>query len=200
MSAIAVACRVGLAALAARELGAALDRQDARRAAYAAALRRSREVGRPLLVVGSPAGGAWTRAFPSYPALPRDSARFARCTGLRDACLDLDGCRQEDGSILEGSVGDVQRMPHRTGSCVVFESCVLELVPDPWLAQRELLRVAGSPLDLYQVRVAPSTLTAGLYPASRWTWAPDGQAVPVAGARVGSAALIGLLAVGAVVG
>jgi hypothetical protein len=42
---------------------------------------------------------------------------------------------------------------------------------------RELLRMAGSPDNLFMVSVQPWTLTAALYPRARWTVVRDADKV-----------------------
>jgi hypothetical protein len=71
-------------------------------------------------------------------------------------------------------------------SAVVFVSCVLEYVSDPQAAWREVLRMAGSPENVFLVRVQPWTATAALYPGARSTLARrDGELIarPVGTAR-----------------
>lgn len=163
--------RLTLGALLTVEGVAAMRRFRERQELFAAAQQRARALGRQLVVVGDPYGGAHTRLVPAY--------------GCGDVTIDLSGCpscpRGIRADITSGPVPGIA-----DDSSVVFVSCVLEYVSDPQAAWREVLRMAGSPENVFLVRVQPWTATAALYPGARSTLArQDGElvAVPVGTAR-----------------
>lgn len=184
-SAVTTGARVALALAAAAEGAAALERLAARRRSFAAASRRAAETGRRLVVVGNPDGGAHTRLVRAY--------------GCGDVCLDLDGCPScpsaEAVDLSSGAPSSVA-----ADSAVVYVSCVLEYVPDPRAAARELMRMAGSADNLFVVAVQPWSATAALYPGAVSTVDPLTLAsAPVGFARKAAtvAALAALVALAA---
>lgn len=170
---------VALAVIGTAEVAAAISRNDQRTRAYRDALRRASETRKPLLVIGDPGAGAWTGVFPAY--------------DCGDVCLDLHGCPTCPVHVT----ADVTKpLPFEPDSHVVFVSCVLEYVQDYNAAMSEIVRVAGSPDDLFVASVQPWTLTAALHPGARWTVQPDLGAEPVSTRRkVLSVAVVGGLAV-----
>jgi len=141
-----------LGIIGAAEGVAALDRHRARHVLYEQAKQQAADLGRPLVVVGDPDSGAHTSLVRAY--------------GCGDVCIDLRGC----GSCPRAITTDITRIiPLPTDSSVVFVSCVLEYVADPQATWAEILRVAGSPDNVFLARVQPWTLTAALYPGARWT-------------------------------
>jgi hypothetical protein len=165
------AARFTLGALLAVEGFAAMRRFRERQELFAAAQQRARALSRPLVVVGDPHGGAHTRLVPAY--------------GCGDVTVDLSGCpscpRGIRADITSGPVPGIA-----ADSSVVFVSCVLEYVSDPQAAWREVLRMAGSPENVFLVRVQPWTATAALYPGARSTLERQGGelvARPVGTAR-----------------
>jgi hypothetical protein len=119
-------------------------RRDKRTHVHAAALLRSRETGKPLLVVGAPDGGV-TAGYP-----------------CGDVTVDL-APSSACPSALQRDVAD--GLPFGDNTCVVFVSCVLEYVDRFEQAYAELARIAGP--DLFIVRVEPWTATAYLYPQAK---------------------------------
>ncbi len=136
------------------ELIAAGDRFAERRRLFALARDRARATGRTLVVVGDPDTGLHTR--------------LARAYGCDDAvCVDLTGCP----SCPVGVAADLSRdrVPGiADGRAVVFVACVLEYVPDPVAAWRELRRMAGSDRDVLVATVGAWSATGALYPGARW--------------------------------
>lgn len=162
---------------------AALSRFQARKDGFKKATDLAASLGRPLVVVGAPRGGAHTRLIEAY--------------GCGDVCVDLVGCGSCPTSIQVDLA--TQRVgPVADDSAVVFVSCVLEYVPDVQSAWREILRMAGDPSRIVLVNVQPWSFTAALYPGARHTVAiVDGrlEASPVSTTRkVASLAGIGALA------
>ncbi|MCY1062153.1 methyltransferase domain-containing protein [Nannocystis sp. SCPEA4] len=130
---------------------AALFRFNARSSLFAAAVARAQALGRPLVVVGDPDAGMHTR--------------LARAYGCGDVCVDLGGCPLCPVAIA----ADITKpLPFADNSVVVFVACVFEYVDNVEAAYAELLRVAGSPDNLFVVNVQPWTLTAHLYPGANW--------------------------------
>lgn len=173
--------QVAIGALAVHELVQADIRQRRRRELYNAAMAKARELGRPLVVIGGPGAGAWTRLFVAY--------------GCGDHCLDLQGC-PECGETR--SVDICRRVDWiRNDSVVVYCSCVLEYVSDPIAAYNEMLRMAGSPENLFIVNVQPHTMTSALYPGSKWQLVPvgDGQWIVMPVSKAKKAAAYGMMSV-----
>jgi hypothetical protein len=154
--------RITLGGLALTEGALAAQRWQARREVYDRAARRAAELHRPLVVVGDPDAGAHTRLYRAY--------------GCGDLCVDINGCPMcqvvQVADIAAGPVPGVA-----DDAAVIFVSCVLEYVDDAAAAVRELLRMAGSPDNLFMVSVQPWTLTAALYPRARWTVVRDANTV-----------------------
>ena len=149
---IQAASRFLLGALVANEALTAVERQTQRSNQYNRAIARARLLNRKLLVVGAPQGGIYTAIMPSY--------------GCGDVCVDLEGC----GDCPVQLHHDITKpLPFPDNSMVVFESCVLELVNDPWRGWNEMQRVAGSPENFFMARVQSNTLTAGFYPGAQWS-------------------------------
>jgi hypothetical protein len=113
--------------------------------ALALARRRSKETGKPLIVVGAPDIG---------PTMGPSCG---------DLTLDI-----QPTSCPRALQVDISRpipLPSNVG--VVLVTCVLEVVDDYDSAMSELERISGG--DLFVVRVEPWTLTAHLYPGARRT-------------------------------
>lgn len=165
MSRLRTIARVALGGLALAEGASALQRWRVRREVYDQAARRAAALHRPLVVVGDPDAGAHTRLYRAY--------------GCGDLCVDINGCPL--CPVVQ--IADIAARPVpgvAADSAVVFMSCVLEYVDDAEAAVRELLRMAGSPENLFTVSVQPWTLTATLYPGARWTATRESDAVSLA--------------------
>lgn len=206
--------RIGLGSLAALELYAGLARAKQRRDLFAAAQARSTATGRPLVVVGDPDAGAWTRYL-------------GREYGCGSVCTDLNGCPGCPVAIPADITQPLHLPPNNVialtqlfpnagptvdgvgplvppNSAVVYVSCVLEYVPDPMAGWNEILRMAGSPENIFMAEVQPwafGTLT--FYPGTRSVISRDGATIvakpvsPVMGLIYGG--VFGALAVGSVV-
>jgi hypothetical protein len=156
------AARYALGALALAEAAGAVLRHRERTAVFTAAELRARALGKPLLVVGDPDAGAHTSIVRAY--------------GCGDVCVDLNGCPQCPVSHAVDLTRE--RTPVADGSAVVFASCVLEYVTDPESAWRELLRMAGTPDNVFLVAVQPWTATSVYYPRARWIVTPNPGSAP----------------------
>lgn len=141
-----------------------MRRRQLRAQMYAAAKARAEALGRPLVVIGDPKGGATQDDY-----------------GCGDLAIDLTGCPEctNDGEP-NGIVADVCEpgsIPLENDSAVVFVACVLEYVSDFDAALDEILRVAGGPENVFVVRVEPWTITSVVYPGARRMLAEDGLSV-----------------------
>ncbi len=149
-------------------LGAFLRHAD-RSNLFGAANKRAKSIQRPLLVVGDPFGGVWTKIFPAY--------------GCGDVCIDLQGCKcpvQIQADITKG-------VNLESDSYVVYVACVLEYVEDIEAAWLEIIRLAGSVDNIFIVRVQSWTLSSWLVPGAKWVIrkAPPQEPVFQADRRVG---------------
>jgi hypothetical protein len=145
--------RVALGAIVAAEGIAATRRFRRRERLFAAAFEQARVLERPLVVVGDPDSGLHTR--------------FIRAYGCGDVCLDIHGCPACPLSITADlTAGPVPTIAD--DSAVVFVGCVLEYTSDAPAALEEVLRIAGSPENLFVVTVEPWTVTATLWFGARW--------------------------------
>ena len=115
---------------------------------YRAARERADQLGRPLVVIGAPDGGA-TAGYP-----------------CGDVTIDI----QRSGCPNSLQLDVTKRLPFDDDSVVVFVSCVLEIVSDPNAALSELMRISGG--NLFLVRVEPWTATRYLYPGMKHTLPP----------------------------
>jgi hypothetical protein len=164
--------KIGLglgAGLLGYELIGALSRHADRSNLFHAAERRAEATQRPLLVVGDPYGGVWTKIFPAY--------------GCGDVCVDLQGCKcpvQIKTDITKG-------VDLGANAYVVYVACVLEYVEDIEAAWLEILRLAGSVDNIFVVRVQSWTLSSWLVPGAKWVIrkAPPYENIFQADKRVG---------------
>jgi len=109
---------------------------------YKKALQKSREVKKPLLVIGNPNSG-FLGSIKSY-------------YGCGDVCVDLVGCDKCEKSI-KGDILDVlKNLPDN--SHVIFESCVLEYIEKPKkkLILNEIKRVSNG--LFFEVRINPTII------------------------------------------
>ncbi len=136
---------------------------------YEMALKKAMSEKRYLVVIGDPNG-----AFVS--------------NGCGDVCVDIHGC-----ACPVSITADITKpLPLSADSAVVFVSCVLEYVDDIKAAYAEILRIAGSPENIFIVAVDRYTLTSVFFPGAKWViteapptshdfvyhrtdWAPDGD-------------------------
>jgi hypothetical protein len=127
-------------------------RRKNRESVYQAALRRSKELKRPLVIIGAPDRGA-TKS-------PWEEAALVVDIGPSDVVPPK--------KFLQADI--CERLPIKDNSCVVYVACVLEYVGDGPAAMRELQRISGG--HLFVVRVEPWTGTAYLYPGAKRTIPP----------------------------
>lgn len=166
------------ALLAAYETTLAVARFRRRERVFAEARACATQLGRPLVVVGDPDGGAHTR--------------LSRAYGCGDACIDLRGCPRCHVSIEADVTKTLEQFAD--DSVVVYVSCVLEYVSDAAAAEAELLRIAGHRERLFVVYVDPWSFTSVVYPGARWRGGASGRW------RAVTAGQKGLLAAGLLAG
>lgn len=150
MSVTALICIAAPAALGVREVALWRDRLDLRKVYYARAKLRAEELKRPLVVVGDPDGGP-TNPGPIY----------------GDMCVDLTGCPVAPRGV-RADISKSHAIPMADDSAVVAVFCVLELVPDIDAAWKEIMRVAGSPKNVFVVAMQPSSFSAWFYRGVQW--------------------------------
>jgi hypothetical protein len=135
-------------AILAREAWLALVvRRGRRRTVFALAQGRARVTGKPLVVVGNPAGGVVMQFFgPDY-----------ECGSI---CVDLNGCPSCETQI----VGRLEDVLPRLGdaSAVVFVANALEFVDDISLVALQLDRISGG--DLFITHVESASLVGWFWP------------------------------------
>jgi hypothetical protein len=149
--AIPFAVKVGVS-LAFRELGMWMSRVQDRKRLYEWAEHRSKELGRPLVVIGNPQGGMTHMGY---------------STG--DLCVDLTGCpTAAPGKSVKADITKPGSIPVADDSSVIFVSCVLEYVKDMEKAWNEIIRAAGSPSNVFICHVPKASFTAWLYPGARY--------------------------------
>lgn len=110
---------------------------------YNKALKKSKETNKKLLVIGNPTAGFVNRnIYKSY--------------DCGDVCLDLNGCDNCPNQIKGDLLEEIKKL--ESDKYVVFESCVLEYIPEYDLheVRTELYRISGG--DLYEVRIHPNIM------------------------------------------
>ena len=129
--------------ICAYEGGMSIARQARRKERFAQAQQAAQTAGRPLVVVGCPHMGFHSRIAPVY--------------DHGDATFDLHPCGHPLCHCAD--LTQPRALPYDDDSAVVFESCVLAYIPAEHRRQAaaELLRVAGSPANVFSVPVGPST-------------------------------------------
>ena len=134
------------------EIYLGFQRSRCRRDLYNLAKKRAIALGRPLVVIGDPDNGLWSRWM-------------GRDYDEGDLTIDLTGCPTcRRGTAVRSSVEDF--LPGLgSDSAVIFVSCVLEYVDRGHIDEviKGLYRVAGSSENLFPVLVQPHCLTAYLY-------------------------------------
>lgn len=110
---------------------------------YKHALRYSKSVKKPLLVIGDPDGGWYNR-------------HFGRTYGCGDLCTDLNDCSKCEYSE-KGDILDVLKTKN-DNSYVIFESCVLECILDVKKIQQIKSEINRVSVKSFHVRIQPSIL------------------------------------------
>jgi hypothetical protein len=112
------------------------------------ALVRSKEIGKPLMVIGDPDNGT------SNKYLGRDYE-------CGDICVDLIGCKKCNNGLKQKIENYLPTL--KTNSYVIFISCVMEYMDNAVIDKTiaELKRVSGG--NLFIVTVDPYSLTSFIY-------------------------------------
>lgn len=113
-----------------------------RKTTYDKALKKSREIKKPLLVIGSPNAGFLGSIKSHY--------------GCGDVCVDLVGCDKCEKSVKGDILNVLKKLPNN--SHVIFESCVLEYIENSKkkLILNEIKRVSGG--LFFEVRINPTII------------------------------------------
>ena len=129
------------------EIFFSLHRQYNRVKYYKLALNRSKQIKKPLIVIGDPANGTGSKLFgPAY--------------GYGDYCVDLSGCPKGNSINIKGDVVEALKK-FGSNSSVIFVSHVLEYVENIDECIKELKRVGGE--NLYIVTIGPYCITSYVY-------------------------------------
>ena len=134
------------------EIISGLYRQYNRIIEYNKAYELSKELNKPLLVIGSPNNGFSSQIFGlTYPC--------------GDLCIDIVGCEGCKNQIKGDALQVLKKM--KDNSYIIFESCVLEFIQYNKLVREEILRVSGN--KYFEVRIGLSLLNLGYYPGGLFT-------------------------------
>lgn len=122
-----------------------LGRRWRRRKIYRLAALKSKQISKPLLVIGDPYADNYSISSADY--------------GCGDVCLDINGssCPVARRYDLNNGMKDF-----KSNSFVIFISCTLEYVDDVSKVYAELKRVSGG--DLFVVNMEPYTLKTLFFP------------------------------------
>jgi hypothetical protein len=135
-----------------------------RKAMFARASRRAKELGRKLVVIGDPDGGVTHGGY-----------------GYGDVCIDLaTGCAKAPSSTLSLKADISEPLPLESDQYVVFISYVLELVLEIDKAWAEINRIAGSEENIFMLALHPSESATYSYPGivnAITSMPPDGPLV-----------------------
>jgi len=138
-------------AVVTRELWLAfVTRRARRRTVFSLAQQRAQQLGKPLIVVGNPAGGIIMQFFgPDY-----------TCGSI---CVDATGCPGCETQVV-GRLEDV--LPHMdANSAVVFVSNALEFVDDIVFVANQLDRISGG--NLFITHTESASLTGWFWPGAK---------------------------------
>jgi hypothetical protein len=116
------------------ETGSFINRLSKRRGMWARAKRRSKDTGKPLVVVGAPSAGVVTGKMAQY-----------SCGSL--PCVDLAGCKVCGAPPTDISIAGAIDAPD--GGAIVLCQYVLEYVDDIDGAWTEIKRAAGSDDNIF---------------------------------------------------
>lgn len=124
----------------------ACHRKIRRRIEFERAQKRSNKTGKPLMVIGDPDNGAFSKFT-------------GRDYGEGDITVDITGCPKCKNGV-KAKIEDL--LPTlKTNSFVIYVSCVLEYVDDFPNVIQHLQRVSGG--DLFIVNVEPYCISAYFY-------------------------------------
>ncbi len=142
------------------ELLVACHRKIRRRVLFQEAKTKSIQTGKPLIVIGDPDNGAFSKFT-------------GRDYGEGDITIDITGC---PGCTTGVKARAEDMLPGLDdNSCVIFISCVLEYVDDIKSLSRDIPRASGG--DYYIVNVEPYCLSAYYYFGKYFTGEGDAKRV-----------------------
>lgn len=136
---------LALAALGAHEVWRGHERTIQANGALSAAKVRSKALQRPMLV------------------LSRDKIERYGCS---DECIDQNGCPACTVRLVASDLASLKPSSH-----VVVETCVLELLDEPFGTLATLLSIAGEAANYFATRTQAGTF-ASLHPANKWVYDP----------------------------
>ena len=137
------------------EISLSIIRSFKRKRNFRLALANKHKTGKRLLVIGDPNNGGW-------------SSVIGKEYGCGDICTDLVGCKKCPNQIQGNLLDVLKSFPNN--SVVVYESCVLEYVPELREVQQEIKRISNN--DIYSTRIGPSLMYLWYFP-SLWTKEPQ---------------------------
>jgi hypothetical protein len=128
-------------------------RQNNRNNYFKMAQTRSRELNKPLVVVGDPYNGIGSIIY----------NMFMEGYGCGDETVDLTGVPRCPNGIKQDILSYLSSK--ESNSCVLFISCVLEYVDEDEIDDiiRQIKRVAGSLKNVFIVSINKDTLSARFY-------------------------------------
>lgn len=132
------------------ELFQGIYRQIQRNKIYKMAEDRSREINKPLVVIGDPYNGYGSKFY----------NKFMLGYGCGDVTIDLTGCPQCPNGVKMDIYEYLKTQDDK--SQVIFISCVLEYIDNIDAVIKELYRVAGKD-NLFIVTVKKLSLAAYIY-------------------------------------
>ena len=137
------------------EISLSIIRSFKRKRNFRLALANKHKTGKRLLVIGDPNNGGW-------------SSVIGKEYGCGDICTDLVGCKKCPNQIQGNLLDVLKSFPNN--SVVIFESCVLEYVPELQKVQQEMKRISHN--DIYSTRIGPTLMYLWYFP-SLWTKEPQ---------------------------
>jgi len=133
------------------EISLSIFRSFRRKRNFRLALSQKHKTGKRLLVIGDPNNGGW-------------SSVIGKEYDCGDVCTDLVGCKKCPNQIQGNLIDVLKSFPNN--SVVIFESCVLEYVPELQKVQQEMKRISNN--DIYSTRIGPTLMYLWYFP-SLWT-------------------------------
>ena len=137
------------------ELFQGIYRQKQRNNIYKMAEARSKEINKPLVVIGDPHNGYGSKFY----------NKFMVGYGCGDVTIDLTGCPQCPNGVKMDIYEYLKTQDDN--SQVIFISCVLEYIDNIEDVVKELYRVAGKD-NLFIVTVKKLSLAAHIYQESNY--------------------------------
>ena len=118
---------------------------------YKKAVKQAKNTGKPLLVIGNPLGGSTDRIF-------------GQSHGSGDLCIDITGCNGASSINYKMKAHELLRKL-QDNSFIIYSSMVLEYVDEEDIDETiyHILRVGGSPDNIFLIQIQPYALTSLIY-------------------------------------